>query len=102
MLFIQVYNCMSDSKEHFFSSFAETGVYLIYSALPWQQNLFSMRFLVSVLPLLIPSPEVINLCLGHQNPSPQQLVLILKTLQVKKVSQWKDYNFCWQTFFPRY
>lgn len=42
------------------------------------------------------------LCLGHQNPSLQQLVFILKMLQVKKKSQWKEYNSWWQAVFPRY
>lgn len=73
----------------------------MYNSLPWQQNLFFF-YEVSVLLLLIPPPEVINLCLGHQNPSVQQLVLILKMLQVKRKSQWKKYNYCWQTFSPRY
>lgn len=52
----------------------------MYSSLPWQQNLFSLRFLCSSCLFL----EVINLYLGHQNPSLQQLVLIVRMLQVKK------------------
>jgi len=51
----------------------------MYSALPWQKILFFLGFLCSSYLFL----EVINLCLGHQNP-PQQLVLILRMLQVKK------------------
>lgn len=80
-LFIQL---LSDLKELFLSSSAETGLFDV--------QLFTMAaksFLdeVSVLLSLIPSPEVINLCLGHQNPSLQQLVLISRMLQVKKKHQ---------------
>lgn len=72
---------MSDLKEHFFSSSAETGLFDVQLT---AMRADSFLYEISVLVLLIPSPEVINLCLGHQNPSPQQLVLILKMLQVKK------------------
>jgi len=77
---------MSDLKERFFSSSAVTGLFDVQLSAMAAESFLSE---ISMLLLLLPSPKVINLFLGHQNPPLQQLVLILKMLQVKKKSQWK-------------
>lgn len=82
--FYPVLQLLSDLKELFFSSSAETGLFDVQLSAMAAKSFF---YEVSVLLSLIPSPEVINLCLGHQNPSLQQLVLISRMLQVKKKHQ---------------
>lgn len=82
--FYPVLQLLSVLKEFFFSSSAETGLFDVQISTMAAK---SFLYEVSVLLSLIPSPEVINLCLGHQNPSLQQLVLISRMLQVKKKHQ---------------
>lgn len=82
--FYPVLQLLNDLKELFFSSSAETGLFDVQLS-----NMAAKSFLyeVSVLLSFVPSPEVINLCTGHQNPSLQQLVLISRMLHVKKKRQ---------------
>lgn len=82
--FYPVLQLLSDLKELFYSSSAQTGLFDVQLS-----TMAAKSFLceVSLLLSLIPSPEVINLCLGQRNPSLQQLVLISRMLQVKKNHQ---------------